>query len=317
MRYLVTGATGFIGQVVLNTLKKRGHKSIAIVRNRHKASHLIADCCIEVKDIGPDTDWGNTLENLDAIIHAAGRAHVMVETEKNPLETYRKINTFGTKQLTHCAVASQVKKFVLLSSVKAGATSIADNDPTHFKVLEEDDPYSITKLEGEKAVEAIASSSDMRWSVIRSPLVYGENVRGNFATLMNAVANERFLPFASISNRRSLIYVANLADALVHAATDDKLQGIYHVTDGAPVSTPELIRKIAIALDCTPRLFSIPPALLHCVASIFGKGKEIRRLLEDLEFDDSNFRSDGKWVAPFTMDEGLNSTANWYKYKKI
>ena len=115
MKVAVTGATGFIGQVVLNTLKKRGHKSLAIVRNRNKTSHLIADHFIEVKDIGPGTDWGNALENLDAIIHAAGRAHVMKETEKNPLETYRKINTFGTEQLAYCAVASQVKKFVLLA----------------------------------------------------------------------------------------------------------------------------------------------------------------------------------------------------------
>jgi UDP-N-acetyl-alpha-D-quinovosamine dehydrogenase len=162
------------------------------------------------------------------------------------------------------------------------------------------DAYGRAKAEAESALRAVPGLSLM---VLRPPLVYGPGVKANFRALMRAVARGWPLPLAGIANRRSLLYVGNLADAVVRCLESPAASGkTYGVTDGAPVSTPDFCRALGVALGRPARLFPIAPALLEIAP-------QATKLTRSLVVDDSALRRELGWTPPHTFEEGLRRTA--------
>jgi nucleoside-diphosphate-sugar epimerase len=180
--------------------------------------------------------------------------------------------------------------FVFLSSVKVHGEASSEPFRADSPIAPED-RYAASKARAEEALRALPG---LRLAVLRPPLVYGPQVKANFLALLKAVARGVPLPFASIDNRRSLIYVGNLASAILASLG---ASGTFLVSDGAPLSTPQLCRDIAAALGRPARLFAFPPALLP------------RRLAASLEVKDSTLA----WQRPFTREDGLRATALWYR----
>ena len=121
------------------------------------------------------------------------------------------------------------------------------------------------------------------------------------------------LPLAAIDNRRSLIYVKNLAHAITTSLEQPTAMGkTFLVRDTEQPSTPELIRRMGVALGRTPRLFACPPWLLAAGATIAGRADEWRRLSTSLEIDSSAIQQTLAWTPPYTLDQGLSATAEWY-----
>jgi nucleoside-diphosphate-sugar epimerase len=123
---------------------------------------------------------------------------------------------------------------------------------------------------------------------------------------MRAIDRGWPLPLASVRNRRSLVFVGNLADAILRCVEGSVVRKTYAASDGAPVSTPELCRALGRALGRPARLFAFPPALLRLAPGA-------ARLAESLEVDDRSIREELGWRPPFTFDEGLRRTAEWYR----
>lgn len=192
-------------------------------------------------------------------------------------------------------------RLVFVSSVKVhGEESGAPI--TERSAIAPQDAYAESKAEAEEALGAIAG---LRLTVLRPPLVYGPGVKGNFLSLMRAIDHGLPLPFAGIVNRRSLVYVGNLADAILRCAEAPQAVGrCYLVCDGAPLSTPELCRGIAQALGRPARLFAMPAPLLEIMPGA-------RRLTRSLEVDDSVLRGELGWRAPYTLAQGLAEAALW------
>ena len=221
----------------------------------------------------------------DAVVHLANIAH----TAASAADLHR-INVEGTVAQARAALAAGVRRFVYLSSIKA---------------VQPDDPYGRAKLAAE---QALAGISGLEVVILRPPLVYGPGVKANFRALMKAISRGWPLPLAGIENRRSLVYVGNLCHAIMHCLQAAQAAGrTYSVSDGVPVSTPQLCRALGAALGRPARLFSLPPALLELVG-----GDRARRLTRSLEVDDSAIRSELGWRPPFTFEQGLRTTADWY-----
>jgi UDP-glucose 4-epimerase len=151
--------------------------------------------------------------------------------------------------------------------------------------------------------------------VLRLPLVYGPRVKGNFLTLLDAVARGAPLPFGWIANRRDLLYVGNLVQAIV-ALIDAPVTvaGAWLAADGEAVSTAELARRIALALDVPPRVLNVPKPLVVLAAKATGRGALIARIVESLEVDASPL---AERIGPpfFTLDRGLAATAAWWRLR--
>ncbi|MEQ9491426.1 MAG: NAD-dependent epimerase/dehydratase family protein [Alphaproteobacteria bacterium] len=286
---LVTGPTGFIGRRLVQWLSDRGFAVRPFGRDR-------------TGDLSGDTDWRSGLDGVDTVIHLAGRAHVMNETESEAATVYNRINRDATEALAEQAEAAGVRRIVFVSTSKvmgeAGGPFSAHDTP------QPGDPYSRSKLDAEAAIRRRDALQSV---IIRPPLVYGPGVKGNFIELLKLVDKGLPLPFSAIHNRRSLIGLGNLCDVLIEAI--DCPGGVYLPSDGETPSTPELIRLIARALGRKQIMLPVPVPLLKAIGRLSGRSAVIDRLTE-------SFVVDGVmpgWTPQRTMAQELADTAQWFR----
>jgi nucleoside-diphosphate-sugar epimerase len=311
-RVLVTGATGFVGRHLCAALAARGVGVRAAVRGRPEVPVPGAAEVVEVGDIGPATAWGAALDGVDAVIHLAARVHVMSDDSADPLSEYRRVNTAGTERLARQAAAAGVRRMVLASSVKVNGEETAPGAAFGASdVPAPADPYGVSKHEAEEALFSVAGIEGV---VVRPPLVYGPGVRANFLALVRAVDRGVPLPLGRISNRRSLVYAGNLADALALCAAHPAAAGrTYLVSDGEPLSTPGLVRALARALGRPARLLPVPPAALRAAGALAGRRAAVARLCGSLVVDDAPLRAELGWAPPLGVDAGLAETVRAYR----
>ena len=317
-RVLITGANGFIGKALCNRMLNENWHVRCAIRSLHAKTEIpsIADI-LKIKLIGPDTDWSGALAGTNYVVHLAGRVHKNRDIGSDSLSLFRRVNVEGTRRLAQMASLANIRRFVYMSSVKV------NGEGRLTPYTEEDiqgplDPYGISKWEAEKVLNQISEETGMDTVIIRSPLVYGPHVKANFLRLLNMVCRGIPLPVARIKNRRSLIYVENLVDAIVTCIDKPGASGqTYFVSDGEDVSTPELIRRISAAMGRPARLFPFPLFMLKIAGCISDRSVEIDRLLESLMVDSSKIRRELDWHPPFSMDQGLKETAKWYLKKDI
>ncbi len=318
-RVLVTGATGFVGVHVCKALLAAGYAVTAATR-RTDVPEIQPDVrIINVGEIGPSTDWQEALDDVEFVVHAAARTHVLRERPDVSERSYRRINLDATKTLATQAAKSGVRRFIFLSSVKAGGEFSNPGRPLRAEFSPSpEDAYGRTKLEAEEVLVEIACMAHMDVLILRAPLIYGPGVKGNMLSLFMAVNKGMILPLKHINNKRDLIYVSNLVDAIMRILERKTFsKKIYYVCDGEPVSTADLVRQISCVLDRPARLFSVPISILKILSWVMGQSNGIRKLTQTLEVDGTEFCKDAEWGSPFSMKEGLASTAAWFKSQSI
>jgi nucleoside-diphosphate-sugar epimerase len=306
MKYLITGANGFVGRALCTQLVRHGNV-LGAVRTIHTGLNARQ---IAVMSVDESTDWNAALRNVGVVIHLAARAHIMNEAAADPLAEYRKVNVAGTRNLALQAAKAGVKRFVLVSSVKVnGEESRAGRPFIEGDLAAPEDDYGVSKHEAELVLRQIAGETGMECVIVRPPLVYGPGVKANFLTLIRAVVRGTPLPLAAVNNLRSLVGLDNLVDFLVRCATAPGAAGhTFFVSDGQDLSTPELIRRLAQVAGIEPRLFPVPVGMLLAGAKLLGRGPSIRRLCGNLQVNISLARETLAWTPPFTVDEGLRKT---------
>lgn len=311
-RVLVTGGTGFVGPALVEELLRAGHQ--VRVALRRDAPLLPGVEYTITGGIGPATDWRPALLGVGAVVHLAARAHVSDESAR-ALSRFREVNSLGTRRLAEAAAAAGVRRFVFLSSVKAmGESSRPDRPLTEADAPRPEDAYGISKLEGEAALLELAAGNGLQPVILRAPLIYGPEVKGNFLRLLRLVDRGLPLPLGAIANRRSLVARVNLVSALRRCVEHDAAAGeTFLVADGEDLSTPELVRRLARALGRPARLLPVPPGLLRAAGSLFGRAGEVARLTGDLMVDASRIRSRLGWRPAIGTDAALAETAAWYR----
>lgn len=315
MNILITGANGFVGRTLTKRLRAAGHAVRGAVRSV-SLNDMPEIETVAVGDCGSETEWTPALSGIDTVIHLAARVHLMDDQAADPLAAFRLVNVAGTMQLARQAAKAGVKRLVFVSSIKINGeespTPYTENSPCTPR-----DPYAISKMEAELALHALERKIGLEVVIVRPPLVYGPGVKANFLKVLQLVVKGIPLPFASIRNQRSLVYVENFADALAVCAVHPTAAGqTYLVSDGEDVSTPKLIRQIASALGVPARLLPFPVSLMHLAGKLTGKSGELNRLTGSLTVDISKIRRELDWKPPFTMEEGLKETAEWFKKRQ-
>lgn len=309
---LVTGATGFVGRRLVAALVDRGERVRVAVRTPQTG--LTGVDAAVVGDIHGHTDWGRALDGVDRVFHLAARTHVLDDPAADPLREYRRINTEGTARLATAAARSGVRRFVYLSSIKVNGENTDAGPYTAASVPQPEDAYGQTKWEAERALRGVEKHLGMEAVVLRPPLVYGPGVKANFLKLVDLVARGVPLPLGAVHNRRSLVYVENLVDALIVAGSHAAAAGgTFLVSDGEDVSTPQLVRALATALGVRPRLLPLPPVLLRTAGRLLGREAQVKRLTGSLHLDSQVIRDVLGWRPPRTLEDGLAATVAWYR----
>jgi nucleoside-diphosphate-sugar epimerase len=319
MKILVTGASGFVGGSLLVTLRERGNKVTAASRSRVEQPGIFY---VRSPELGLEADWGESLADVDAVVHLAGLAHVT--SERSDAETdnkYLRINAEGSRKLAEQCVCAGVKHFVFLSSCHAVAAE-SDDVLTDQNLPQPVTAYGRSKLAAEEAIKSALADSGCAWTILRPPLVYGLGNKANFGLLLKLVQTGIPLPLSSVRNRRSFICVENLVDLITTCLGNPKAFGkTFLPSDGEDLSTAELIEKIARAEtgDLKPecngggcaarraRLFPFPESILKAAGRLPGLGA-LRKLTSSLYVDSEPIRRELGWTPPFTVEEGLRRT---------
>jgi nucleoside-diphosphate-sugar epimerase len=305
MTVLVTGASGFVGQALCDELARRGHNFRAGLRS--DTGQFERDRSVVTGPINADTNWTTALAGVSTVLHLAARVHVMREVSLDPLAEFREVNTVGTLNLARQAARAGVKRLVFASSVKVnGEYTLPKNLFRESDFPAPQNPYAISKHEAEVGLKKIALETGLEITIIRPPLIYGPGVQANFLALIRAVRRGWPLPFGAINNSRSLVGIDNLIDFILLCSTHPQaVNQTFMVSDGHDVSTPELIDRLAEAMQVSPRLLRVPAWGLQAAGSVLGKKEAVARLCSSLQVDISHARRLLGWVIPVSLDTGL------------
>lgn len=306
-KILVTGASGFIGIPLCEALLKSGKYVRGAVRSLNLSSKNVDIEYVSIGDISLKTNWRDTLAGIDCIIHCAGKAHITNETKLDDLQSYRSINTKSTKQLAEQAAEMGIRRIIFLSSI--GVNGLNTNNCNYFSHNDKPNPvenYAISKYEAEKTLLQISNNTGLEIVIIRSPLVYGRSTPGNIKRLIKLMSLGIPLPLSNIKNKRSFIGVDNLVDLLITCIDSPSANGkTFLASDGLDLSTPEFINQIASSMGRKAYLFPFPLFLLKLLGCIFGKQKDINRLVGSLRIDNSYTKEVLNWSPPISIKEGI------------
>jgi nucleoside-diphosphate-sugar epimerase len=308
---LVTGAGGFIGSVLCGMLAQAGYLVRAASRNERPAPAGAGEHVV-IGDIGTDFKWQEALAGVELVVHLAARAHILGDSPANAL-LYRQANALGTLNLARQSAAAGVRQFIHLSSIKVNGEATTSRAFTPEDEPLPRDAYGISKWEAENFATMAGRQSGMAVAIVRPPLVYGPGVKANFLKLMRWIDKGKILPLGAVDNRRSLVSVWNLCDLILRLlAAGAASTGVWMVSDDHDISTPQLVRYVAKAMDRRARLPAPPVALLQLLGSALGYRAETARLCGSLVVDISKTRAELGWSPPVSLEEGLRRTVRWY-----
>lgn len=326
MKVLATGATGFVGQALVDNLIDSNCDVTALVRE------LSTKLPKEIKQVaaGDLRDWSvkppsfkddmeQALFNIDVVIHLAARVHVMDDSSNNPLTAFRTENHDATMALAKIAAEANVKRFIFISSVKVNGEMTELKKPfTPEDQFVPDDPYGLSKYEAEQGLLALAKETGMEVVIIRPPLVYGPGVRANFESMMKWLNKGVPLPFGAIHNKRSLVGLDNLVSFITHCIDHPQAANeVFLISDGEDVSTTELLNKVAKSLGKKAWLIPVPVSWMTFAARLIGKEAVANRLFGYLQLDSSKATNLLGWKPVTTMNEQLKKTADAYLNKHM
>ena len=245
---MLTGATGFVGQRLLHSLEEKDKriKVRLISRRLHKKHETV------IRDLQTDSITSDVLRGVDTVFHLAGYGNDLQDASK-VVDLYRAVNVYATVRLAELSVATGVKSFVFVSSVKAGG---CDEDNVESQP---EGVYGKTKREAELKILEMGRQSEMHVSIVRSSLVYGAGVKGNLALMRRGIEKGWFPPLPETRNRRSMIHVDDLIKALLLIAEDDRANGeVFIATDGVAHSSRQIYEAICQAVGKTVPAWSVP-----------------------------------------------------------
>lgn len=306
---LVTGANGFIGQALCAGIRKKGMAFRPVVRTNNDTDSGIC----APKNIDPTTDWRVALESIHTVVHLAGRVHMVHESSRDPLRDYRLANVDATLNLAGQAAKAGVRRFIYLSSIKVNGESTTVRPFSESDAPAPADPYGISKLEAEQGLRELSQETGLEVVIIRPPLVYGPRVKANFLQLMRWVHRGIPLPLASVDNRRSMIFVDNLVDFILHCIAHKGAPGrTFLVSDDHDVSIAELVQRLSLTMGRAPKLFPVPPGMLMALSRVIGIASVTERLLNSLQVDVEQTKSVLNWFPPYSFACGIEETVRYF-----
>ena len=314
MHVLVTGAMGFVGSAVRNRLQCEGDVQVTAAVRESNAFPGSRERFVAVGDIGPETDWSRALQGVDVVVHLAARAHVLNDNHIDPLAEFRRVNVQGAVRLLRQAIDNRVKRFVFISSIGVNGNCTTTQAFSERSTPAPHADYALSKLEAEHALKAMAASSNIELVIIRPPLVYAAHAPGNFARLLKLVDLGVPLPFASVSNSRSMVALENLADFIDCCVKHPAAAGeTFLVCDPQDVSLKELLELLARGMDKRLIQFPVPPALLGWLASVVGKKNLFTQLCGSLQIDSTKSRQLLGWQPPVSAQAALLATGQQFR----
>ena len=262
-RYLVTGSTGFVGRHILHTLQAGGNDIRGLSRHPQCFPEAPALEVIQGDLSKPETLQG-LAKDIDTIIHAAGYAHVAGDSPG----IHTRVTLEGTRHLLAEAENRGVQRFIFISSVKAmpdPGTGCPDETAAGLP----EDEYGLSRRRAEELVLDAGRRTGMHVSILRPALVYGAGCKGNLASMLRWIDRGLFPPVPDTGNRRSMVDVRDLVQAVMLAIEKEATAGkIFLITDGEDYTTRRIYTGMCTALGRSVPQWSAPVPVLKALGKV-------------------------------------------------
>jgi nucleoside-diphosphate-sugar epimerase len=273
-----------------------------------------------IQSLAEEINWEPLLRGVNCVVHAAAIAHRTSRAYEVSDFSYDQVNHRSTAQLAWAARRSEVGRFIFVSTIGA-VTEMSDTVVNEETLCIPSTPYGRSKLAGERAVSEILADGDCDWCTLRPTLMYGPGNPGNMARLLRLIRLRIPIPFGRLRNRRSFLFVGNMASAVQLVATATAAsRRVFCVADTEVLSTPDLIRAIGSATR--RRIWMVAPQMavlagLGCVGDMVERvtgrspgfdSVSVRKLAASLEVSTQRLRSECGWRPPFSLKEGVQKT---------
>lgn len=287
-KILITGGTGFIGKVLVDKLSNI-NSSIRLLSRKSSTVYETVCCDFEHEEVPYFS-----CDSIDTVFHLAGYAHDLSNSTNNEY-LYHLINVNATVDLAKIAAENGVKNFIFVSSVKAGGYCLLKESMDENDQTEPENIYGKTKREAEIKLLEIGKKSGMHTTIIRPALVYGPGVKGNLQQMQAGIKNGWFPPLPKVNNRRSMIHVEDLVEALIMVASDSRANGqIYIATDGITYSSRQIYEANCALVGKNIPNWSVPRFLFNAISK-FNKNLsyKIDKLLCNEHYSSKKLQSIG------------------------
>ncbi len=327
MKVLITGATGFIGQHLVNTLRRQNVKICALVRDLSKIRYMWPEGAVEGRygDLAEPETVNNVCKGIDTVFHLVSYAQNEGKSESECEDRHWSITVTGTQALLAEAAQKGVKRFIFLSTVKVmgegGATCLDESG-----LAAPESSYGRAKLAAERLVLEAGEKHGMHVCSLRLPMVYGLDNKGNLARMITSIDSGWFPPLPEVNNKRSMVHVSDVIQALLLAAENPMARNkTYIVTDGQVYSTRRIYMLICQALEKTASRWTISVAVLRLGArlgDIIGRvirrpmplnGEVLGKLLGSAWYNSEKIRRELGYHAQHTLETGISEMVEAYR----
>lgn len=308
---VVLGGSGFIGTRLVGRMKELEQEVlIGDLQPSEGFPDLYSPC-----DVRKAATMVGLLTGAGAIINLAAEHR----DDVRPISRYHETNVEGARQVCQAAREAGIRTLVFTSSVAVYGFQpfpVDENGP-----FEPFNPYGETKLLAEGVYRAWAKEDPARTLVILRPtVVFGEGNRGNVYNLLRQIASGRFIMVGPGTNRKSMAYVGNVVDALVHGLTLGPGTHIFNYVDTPDMTMNDLVALVNQSLgrpDPTGWRIPLPLAMagghvLDGIARITGRtfpisAIRLRKFCESTQFVANHLKSSA-FEPRFSLQEGLANT---------
>jgi nucleoside-diphosphate-sugar epimerase len=298
-RILVTGSSGFIGRAVSSALAAAGHSVRAASRQPNRTPGQARIEWMELPDLQQEVDWSPLVAGMDVVVHLAAIAH----RSEADAGDYVAVNQVATAALAACCRSHAVKRLIFMSSIGVQTGSTADH-----VVTELDEPRPVTGYDRAKlAAEQEVRRSGAPFTILRPVIVYGPGAKANIALLMRIAALPLPLPFGAFRNRRSLLAIENLVQAVERClASPQTLNQTFIVSDPKPITFADMFMALREGVGRSPWLVPIPPFAVKALLTVIGRPELWDRIGRDLVASPARLQAAG-WSPQTETEAGLRA----------
>ncbi|MCP4936637.1 MAG: NAD-dependent epimerase/dehydratase family protein [bacterium] len=308
MRILLTGAAGQVGKRLLPKLTQQGY-SVRVLTRRSAPAQPSSDEVV-IKELNPQTDFASLLANIDILIHLADGFNAYEHLPITAINNEASSRAQTTKRLTKAAAQKGIH-LLYLSTIKTMCGTHADEILTEKTRPHPQSLYGTLKLNAEQYMLSAAQQYGSEAVVLRFPAVFGLD-HGSMENLLQLLNSPLPVPFADLSQRRSLISANSLIHAVMAIIKQQTYKtGTYLVHDGA-LSIVDMTSMIRKGLGRPARRFRLPSPIWHRLEKLPALGSKVLRFTHSLELDDSHFRKTYNWHSQKTLPAALRE---WTKDK--
>ncbi len=310
----VTGASGFVGSHLVPVLTRYNRCKVVMLLRSGSFQNNAFGSNVEIRLV----DYQNleslkaALVDCDVVVHLIAKTHDLRSSVEQLEKEYFTVNVELTRCLLEACQQVSIKRFIYLSSTKVNG-DFTKSRP--FSIQDEpkpNGPYGQSKQKAESLIRRFCIKQDMEFVIVRTPLIYGPSVKGNFRRLLSLAYLPLPAPLASLQNLRDMVYVGNLCDFLLFCICNQVCANqAYLFKDGSTISTAELLKELKRLMGKRFKSVRLPLWCLRLLFRLMGKLQDFERLSEPLLLEQDCLRQ-VSWRPPISMRQGLAQTVQWY-----